>query len=933
MKSLRNLIMLVALTLAFGTSIIAATVVVPAANTNGASNRKPFGVFFGFERSAAIYLGSELGFVGGETVNQACWYVNANTTTVAIPTVIYMKNISNGNFAATSTVATEETGATQVFNATIPGTSLVAGSFSCVTLSTPFVFSGPNLEVIVETNFGGGGSGTSTATQMRLSTTTPTTLHQTWNQDTTAPTGVGSLTAVPTRPNIQLIFSPAAGPGTFQFSSATYGGNEGTTATITVNRVGGQSGAVSVNYATSNVSATAGTCGAGGDYTAASGTLNWADMDSAPKTFSVPLCADAPLSDPAETVNLTLSSPVGATITGTNPAVLTITDVPAPFNGAYTVGTGGNYPSLTNTGGIFEAINLAGATGPVTINIINDLTGETGATPINPIAGNPAVLIKPSGGARAITGIAPIAVIRINGADNIRIDGSTAASVVGGNPALRELTVQNLSTSTSSGVITIGSATESSNNNTIKNVNVSGNDPVQTLVGISSGGAIVGSTAAFANNGTRIENCSVRKALFGITSLGVAPATLNTGTIITQNDLSGTVANRIRRVGIYVTNEDGTQITQNSVGGIDNTGESADAVGIAAGTQGLLDTTATTGSGVINAMIARNKINGISQDNTFSAAGIVVAGIAGGTNMIANNMISGVVSDGDSGDLTAGIFVTGVIGSTTRIFYNSISMTGDRGLLLTPSTAMYPSYGIAINGADPTVELKNNICYTTQIATGGGASATSYAIGTISTTFANLDSNYNLFYSTGANDGGFRSGSLSPALGTDYATVALWSAAISDDVNSVIIGEVNPLFINPLNNLRIPSGSPIVDKGIAVSVLDDFDGTIRSVFGFVGGIPDLGGDEFSAPTASSATVRGRVMTPFGRGLLNAYVILTNTNTGEVRRARSTSFGYFNFQDLPSGNTYVITVESKRYQFNSQSFDLTEDLDGLVLTAN
>jgi hypothetical protein len=86
-----------------------------------------------------------------------------------------------------------------------------------------------------------------------------------------------------------------------------------------------------------------------------------------------------------------------------------------------------------------------------------------------------------------------------------------------------------------------------------------------------------------------------------------------------------------------------------------------------------------------------------------------------------------------------------------------------------------------------------------------------------------------------------------------------------------------------------------------------------------------------APTAADASVRGRVLTPFGRGLANATVILTNTNSGEVRYARSTNLGYFNLQALESGDFYVLNVNSKRYRFNSISFTLNEDLDGLVLT--
>jgi Carboxypeptidase regulatory-like domain len=639
--------------------------------------------------------------------------------------------------------------------------------------------------------------------------------------------------------------------------------------------------------------------------------------------------------------NVSVSPSGGAVAANVNtvttpPTVPSTYTVLTPFPATVTVGAGGTYPSLTNTGGLFEAMNTAAFTGNTVVNIITDLTGETGTVGLTSSLGGFAVLIKPSGGPRTISGVAPIAVIRINGADNVRIDGSTAASVVGGTPALRELTVQNLSTSTSSGVIHIGSATESSNGNTVKNVIAVGNDPLQTVAGISTGGATPTSTAAFANNNTRIENCSIQKVQQGIFTRGVSQTTLNTGTVISENDLSATGVNRVRTFGISVGNEDGILISQNSIGGMDTTGTGTDTFGIAAGITGINDSLATTTIGVTNAVIARNKVNGVSQDATFSAAGIAVAGIAG-TNTIANNMVTGVISDGDGGDSAFGIFVTGVTGTTTRLYYNSVAMTGDRSALLTPSTVMNPSFGLAITGTDPIVELKNNIFYTSQIAATGGADATSYAIGTNAVTFANLDSNNNAFFSTGANDGGFRSGSLDRAVDAttevDYATLALWQTAVADDASSV---EGDPLFVNPLSNLHTLYSTLLLrDKGTPVSVLDDFDGDIRSLVGFAGGIPDIGADEalVLAPTASTASVRGRLLTPTGRGLMNAYVDLTNTNTGEVKRVRSTSLGYFNFQDLPVGNFYVISVQSKRYQFNTQSFTLEENLDGLVLTAN
>lgn len=99
------------------------------------------------------------------------------------------------------------------------------------------------------------------------------------------------------------------------------------------------------------------------------------------------------------------------------------------------------------------------------------------------------------------------------------------------------------------------------------------------------------------NDNNRVENCSVRRSIFGIYSAGQNLANQNTGTVITKNDLSALTTDRIRRIGIAVFNENGVQITENSIGGIE-TNESADAIGIGAGTQGI-DVTATTSGGLL----------------------------------------------------------------------------------------------------------------------------------------------------------------------------------------------------------------------------------------------------------------------------------------------------------------------------------------------
>lgn len=72
----------------------------------------------------------------------------------------------------------------------------------------------------------------------------------------------------------------------------------------------------------------------------------------------------------------------------------------------------------------------------------------------------------------------------------------------------------------------------------------------------------------------------------------------------------------------------------------------------------------------------------------------------------------------------------------------------------------------------------------------------------------------------------------------------------------------------------------------------------------------------AAPTAAMVEIGGRVITPNGQGLTNAVVLLTAQN-GEQRAARTGSFGYFQFPGIQSGQTYVISIKSRRYAFDSQ----------------
>ena len=112
----------------------------------------------------------------------------------------------------------------------------------------------------------------------------------------------GTITVLPSATDI---------PGTLQFSQANLTISEGVESlAVTVTRTRGDDGPVSVDYQTSDGSATAGM-----DYVAANGTLSWADNDDDPKSFNI-LLIDDNVDENNETVNLMLSNPTGGAALG-----------------------------------------------------------------------------------------------------------------------------------------------------------------------------------------------------------------------------------------------------------------------------------------------------------------------------------------------------------------------------------------------------------------------------------------------------------------------------------------------------------------------------------------------------------------------------------------------------------------------------------------
>ena len=86
-----------------------------------------------------------------------------------------------------------------------------------------------------------------------------------------------------------------------------------------------------------------------------------------------------------------------------------------------------------------------------------------------------------------------------------------------------------------------------------------------------------------------------------------------------------------------------------------------------------------------------------------------------------------------------------------------------------------------------------------------------------------------------------------------------------------------------------------------------------------------------APTAAAASVKGRVVTSIGRGIRRAFLKLTNVDTGVAINVTTNQFGHFKFSDLQIGNSYILTVSNKRFDFpdNTQTFTLQDDLTDIT----
>jgi len=182
-------------------------------------------------------------------------------------------------------------------------------------------------------------------------------------------------------------------PGTIQLGSTSFDVTEGAVINIMVTRSGGSSGVASVNYATSDGTAVAGT-----DYPATSGTLTFADGVSGNQTISIPITDDN-TAEVAEAFTVTLSNVSGATLGADSSATVNIVNnasagLPITDGNAQEI-TMAVLEAVTSTVEVIDILDIIGlpvvASAPpvlaqsavimdVSTNVIACDTGETSVT-------------------------------------------------------------------------------------------------------------------------------------------------------------------------------------------------------------------------------------------------------------------------------------------------------------------------------------------------------------------------------------------------------------------------------------------------------------------------------------------------------------------------------------------------------------------------
>lgn len=327
--------------------------------------------------------------------------------------------------------------------------------------------------------------------------------------------------------------------------------------------------------------------------------------------------------------------------------------------------------------------------------------------------------------------------------------------------------------------------------------------------------------------------------------------------------------------------------------------------------------------------------------------GLLVSGVANLTNV----QVTGNVADGYGGGLiyeTAGTNST-ITNSTISNNSSNGSIAGGGGagidnsanLTIVNSTisgnikTSATGNGGGLYNFGGTVTITNSTITDNQAAGTGSAGGVSRFGGTVTVRNTIIAKNRN--NSTTPDVGGAFTSSGYNLIGTLGTATGFTGTADQTGVSNTNAG----LGVLANNSGQTPThaliaGSFAIDKGTNFGSTTDQRGLARtfdqpSIGNAVGGNgTDIGAFEIQTVVAAGISINGRVVTNSGQGIRGAVIQLIDQNNN-FRTVRTGTFGYFSFSDVEVGQTYIINVTSKGYEFDSMLITPLEDLNDVNIT--
>ncbi len=599
-----------------------------------------------------------------------------------------------------------------------------------------------------------------------------------------------------------------------------------------------------------------------------------------------------------------------------------------PMSGTYLIGATQTFPNFVNLTAANTDLGNRGVSGPVIFELQSNYssTGETFPIAINAFSGASStntLTIKPGSGVTStISGSSSVAIIKLNGADYVTIDGSNNGTTT------KNLNITNTNSGTSSAVVWLAStASDGATNNTVKNSTLTGNASTTTLGGIVSSGSTIGAVAEVANSANTYQNNTISLSYYGIATVG--PTASQSGTAISSNAI-GTVTNALGFGGMFISN-DNAAISGNTVQNVVTTAASSGGI-ILAGTSTAVTITGntiknvsstSTGSGTTsvagiyigatntNTVISGNTLTGIASTTTsgYGARGIIVLGNA---TVVRNNMISDVYCYSDDSNIywPIGLDIDGAA-SNVKVYFNSINLFGSH----TPySTATTPAAAaLFVNSTGTSLDIRDNILTNSYDASGlsGDKSYAIYSTGTANTQFSPV-MDYNDYSVSGT------PGVLGNINATDRTTLTAIQTGFGGNTNSKNIAPVytstTDLHLNPASN------GTLNNLGTTISgITTDIDGATRNLTA-----PDMGADEFM-PANTASWIGGISVLWSTTG--NWEASTTPTSTTNVTVPSSASFMPQLQAASTTINNLVLTGSSSIVDLNGKTFVVNGAISG------